>query len=400
MATTATVVTSEAAYEPPVYSLVAGGLFFRLCRRLHLAGGQLELGPRRILIITLFAWFPIFVLAALAGDRVGRVGIPFFLDVEAHARLLVALPLLLGAELVVHVRNGPLVRRFIERQIIATEDLTRFDAAVRSLLRVRDSVGLELGLLLLVYTLGFWFWRSHVTSSVTSWCLARDGAGVHLTPAGYWYAFVSIPLSQFFLLRWYARMLLWFQMLWRISRLHLHLTAVHPDRAGGISFVGGNSDSFSPILAAQGVLLSGVIANRILYEGQNLLSFKLDAAVLIALLLLFVFGPLVMFAPTLMRVRRSGLAEYGLLASRYGFGFEDRWIRGTAPTEQLLGTCDIQSLADMANSFAVVNQMRIVPFGTGEITRLAAVTALPLLPLTLTTFSAEELLTRLLKMLF
>jgi len=41
-----------------------------------------------------------------------------------------------------------------------------------------------------------------------------------------------------------------------------------------------------------------------------------------------------------------------------------------------------------------------VPFGLEDIARLAAATALPLLPLGLTVFSLDELLARLVKILF
>jgi hypothetical protein len=90
-----------------------------------------------------------------------------------------------------------------------------------------------------------------------------------------------------------------------------------------------------------------------------------------------------------------------LLANRYVFGFEEKWIRSGAPeTSELLGTGDIQSLADLGNSYSVVREMSIVPFGLQDIARLAAATAAPLLPLTLTIFSVEELLTRLVKVIF
>ena len=82
------------------------------------------------------------------------------------------------------------------------------------------------------------------------------------------------------------------------------------------------------------------------------------------------------------------------------FGFEERWVRaGAAKASELLGSPDIQSLADLGNSYSVVSEMRIVPFGIKDITRLAVVTAAPLLPLTLTIFSLEEVLGRLLKIL-
>jgi hypothetical protein len=89
------------------------------------------------------------------------------------------------------------------------------------------------------------------------------------------------------------------------------------------------------------------------------------------------------------------------LGSRYVEAFEEKWIRGVAPNdEQLLGSSDIQSLTDLGNSFAVVQEMRVVPFSLRDLIRLAAITAAPLLPLTLTVFSLEELVTRVVKILF
>jgi hypothetical protein len=44
--------------------------------------------------------------------------------------------------------------------------------------------------------------------------------------------------------------------------------------------------------------------------------------------------------------------------------------------------------------------MRPVPFGLDDITRLAAATAALLLPLLLTIFSPEELITRIIKVVF
>ena len=62
--------------------------------------------------------------------------------------------------------------------------------------------------------------------------------------------------------------------------------------------------------------------------------------------------------------------------------------------DKLPGTGDIQPLADLTNSYALVNDMRFVPFGLKDISRLVAATDAPLLPLLLTIFSPEELLTR------
>jgi len=112
-----------------------------------------------------------------------------------------------------------------------------------------------------------------------------------------------------------------------------------------------------------------------------------------------ILGPLVMFTPGMARAKRKGLADYGLLAQRYVESFEQKWVLGH-PAEQLLGSADIQSLADLGNSYAVVNEMRSIPFGLQDITRLAVATAAPLLPLMLTIFSPEELIMRVIKVVF
>jgi hypothetical protein len=66
----------------------------------------------------------------------------------------------------------------------------------------------------------------------------------------------------------------------------------------------------------------------------------------------------------------------------------------------VLGSGDFQSLADLGNSYDIVREMRVVPFGVEDITRLIAATAAPLLPLGLTIFSPEELIVRLVKIVF
>ena len=385
----------------PDCSLVLGGPLFQLFRRAHLSGGALELLTWRILLTSLLAWLPLAVLSIFEGRAFGgNIKIPLLYDVENYARFLVALPVLIAAELVVHRRVSPVVRRFVERRVVSAEDLPKYEAAIRSAHRVRDSVAVEVALLVFIYTVGLWLWRNQLAVVLPTWYATPDSGHLNFTLAGYWYFFVSIPLFQFILARWYLRLVIWFRFLWQVSRLNLHLSAAHPDRSGGIGFLGNTSYAFGPILFAQGCVLSGLIASRVLYEGHNLLEYKMEAAGAIAFAVLFVLGPLVMFTPALERAKRRGSNEYGLLAAQYIDGFEEKWIRrGAQDTAELLGTGDIQSLADLGNSFGVIHEMKFVPFGVTDIIRLAATTAAPLLPLTLTLFSMDELLTRLIKVI-
>jgi hypothetical protein len=388
--------------ERPDFSLVLGGPLYQLFRRARLAGDALELIRRRVLVITCVAWVPLLLLSALAGHALGgTIRIPFLHDIEAHVRFLVALPILIAAELIVHLRIRPAVAQFVERRIVTPEEMPKFHEAIRSTLRLRNSVIAEVALVVLVYTLGLWVWKNQIALGAASWYAIPDAAQMHLTPAGFWYAFVSVPIFQFILLRWYMRFFLWFWFLWRVSRLNLRLIPIHPDRAAGLSFLGRSTYAFAPILFAQGALLAGLIASQILHAGQDLMAFKVQIAAFVALFVAVILSPLTVFAPNLARAKRQGLGDFGKLASRYVNEFEEKWVHGgTSADEPLLGSGDIQSLADLGNSYTVVQEMRLVPFGWKDVTRLAVGTAVPLLPLTLTIFSLDELVTRLIRVLF
>ena len=228
---------------------------------------------------------------------------------------------------------------------------------------------------------------------------ARAAAAV-IAPGGGW-AFVSLPLFQFLLLRWYFRLFIWARFLWQVSRIDLQFVPTHPDRAGGLGFLGAVPYAFSPVLLAQGAMLCGTIANKIFYTGSALPKFHVELIGLVALMLFAILGPMLVFAPKLAAAKRAGLREYGTLAQRYVREFDGKWLRGGAPAgEPLIGTADIQSLADLA-----IASRRLVacdgcrsPLQT--VLQLAVTTLLPVVPLMLTMISLEELLERLLKIVF
>jgi hypothetical protein len=260
-------------------------------------------------------------------------------------------------------------------------------------MRMRNSVAAEIVLLILVFNVGIWIWRVEVALDVASWYASSQGGQMHLTRAGTWFAFVSVPVFQFILLRWYMRMLIWFWFLFRVSRLRLQLIPAHPDRAGGLGFMAASTFAFTPLLFAQGALLAGQIANRIFYNAQSLLSFKLTIVGFVGFIVAATLAPLLVFTPQLERAKRKGLEEYGALATHYVIDFDRKWLRGKIDDEQLLGSGDIQSLADLGNSFAVVREMRVVPFATGDVLRLLVAALIPLVPLLLTIMPLEELVT-------
>jgi hypothetical protein len=389
--------------DPYDFSLVLGGPLYQLLRRAYLCGEALELLGRRILVISLLAWLPLLVLSAWSGKALGGgTTVPFLLDVEVHVRFLVALPLLILGELVIHVRMRPLVQQFLACDLVPERERPRFEAAVVSALRWRNSVVAEVCLIGLVYGVGILIiWRHYVALETTTWYAVPAGEKLQPSLAGWWYGYVSLPIFQFMLLRWYFRLCIWVRFLWQVSRLELSLVPTHPDGAGGLGFLSLNVPAFTPLLLAQGSLYAGMLANRIFFLGAKLPEFITDLALWAAVLLFAVLGPFLVFLPQLWRAKRRGLLEYGVLAQRYVREFDHKWLRGGAATDEpLVGSGDIQSLADLGNSFAVIRTMRLVPFTKETVLQLLVATIAPVLPLTLTMVPLDELLRRLLGVLF
>jgi hypothetical protein len=389
--------------DPYDFSIVLGGPLYQLLRRSHLAGDTLELLRRRVLTLSLFAWIPLLVLSLFEGRLWdGGVTVPFLRDIDVHVKFLVALPLLVVAELVVHQRIRPVIRQFIDRRLIPDAAVPKFEAALASAQRLRNSVLAEVLLLAFVFGVGVMIvWRTQTAVEAPGWYGTFAGDKWKPSVAGWWFGLVSLPLFQFILLRWYFRLFIWARLLWKVSRIDLQLVPTHPDRCGGLGFLGSVCFAFAPVMLAQGALLSGSIANQIFFAGAKLPEYKLEILAVVLALLVMVVGPLLVFIPVLARAKRHGLREYGNLAQGYVRDFDRKWLRGGAPEgETLLGSGDIQSLADLSNSFEVVRTMKIVPFGKESLIQLGVLALLPMLPLALTMVSFEDLLKKLLQAVF
>ena len=386
---------------PEDFSLVLGGPVYQLWRRLMLSGPALELVGRRMIGIPTVAWVPLLVLSAYHGLVVGHVvKVPFLLDIEVHARYLLAVPILLLAEIVVHQRIRVVVRQFVETGIVASESLAGFQAAIVRAMRLRNSLLVELALLVFVFGFGWMFWQGGRGVTSSTWYVLVDGDQYRLTPAGRWYVYVSLPMFQFLLFRWYFRLFVWFLFLKWVARLPLHLTPTHPDRAGGLGFLGAGAHAFVPVILAQSVALSAVIGSRILFQDKALIDFKYEIAAFVVLQLLLVLGPPCVFMKKLLELKRQGRREYGVLAARYTSEFHEKWIDGKAPAgEPLLGSADIQSLADLANSYSIVNELKPVPLSKDTVTQVVGAVAVPLLPLALSIVPADQIIKGLLGLL-
>jgi hypothetical protein len=186
--------------------------------------------------------------------------------------------------------------------------------------------------------------------------------------------------------------------MWKLARIPLLLNGLHPDRAGGLGFIARTLRGFELLLAAHSALLAGAIANNVLYGGARLMSFKMEAVGAVILMLLVAICPLLFFIPHVVAAEARTNREYGIFASEYVRHFRRRWI--DAPrSDEMLGTGDIQSLADLTNSFNVVLEMSPLPFTRKGVAELLACIVIPLLPLVLTVVPLNQLVDHLVKMI-
>jgi hypothetical protein len=383
------------------FSLVLGGPLYQFFRRARLSDDALGLVHRRIVFAVLVMWVPLVVFSAAQGGLAGPGPRTTFLaDIGFQLRFLVVTPLLLLDELVVHRRMRPIIDQFRIRGLLRPDDEARFDDAVAEAELWRNSVVGELALLALVLVGGLLFTiRRYVQLGAGGWLTAPSGGALSL--AGLWLVFVSIPLLQFLLLRWYYRLFIWARFLWRVSWLDLDLDATHPDKAGGLGFLSESLAAFIPIALAHGVLFAGMIADRILFAGATLPDFQLEVVSGAVLLVLVFAGPLTVFAPRLERVKRAGLREYGALGQVYVREFRDKWLKGRAPADEpLLGSGDIQSLADLGNSYSAAEQMRLAPIKPSWLIYFVAAFLAPIAPLLLTMMPMEKLVGQLVGLVF
>jgi hypothetical protein len=103
--------------------------------------------------------------------------------------------------------------------------------------------------------------------------------------------------------------------------------------------------------------------------------------------------PLFFFVAHLWVCREEGWSAYLQLATRYVSAFDDKWVKGV-PAEKLLGTSDLQSLADLGNSLRVVREMQWVPIPLTLLRDIGIAGIVPFFPLVLMKYPIAELAQR------
>ena len=390
----------DAAHSPLAerFSLVRGGLVDRLRDRFGPRGPKRERVVLSALLAALIAWLPLLILSLFEGLAYGtEVTVPFLRDFAVNVRFLLALPILILAGPIIDRWWRRLVLEFPRSGLVSPTELPAFEAVIERITQLRDRLLPDALLIVAAFTPLLLVRTELLMSGVSSWHVASTG---HLSLAGWWFDLVSTPLFRFLLLRWAWKKFLWTLLLWRVSRIPLHLAPAHTDLAAGLGFLSDGQRAFSPIVFAGGLVLAGQVVNAIVYEGATLRSVQYIFIAYALLAVVFLVAPLLVVTPVLLKVKKTACLEYGALVTKHDQLFDAKWIHGQrSPEDTILGNPDASSLADLGSSFAVVRQMRIVPIDRPTLITLAVAAGLPIVPVVLFVTPANEVIGDVLKML-
>jgi hypothetical protein len=354
-------------------SLVRGGLFYRVQRAFGLIHpNHWDLGYR-VAFLMAVSWLPLLLITALMNPE-GLVSL--IRDYRVHARLLIAVPVLLVGEVLMETRFRTVVGHIRQAALLDASDLVQMDNVIAKLLRARNSLLPESVILLLLMVRTATSYKGLVDT--TPWLSRLSGAELHLTAAGWYAVLVSTSIFQFLLGLALWRWLLWTFFAFKLSRLNLKLVPTHPDKHGGLGFLGLTSAAFAPIAFSATAVIGATWRQDILHHGAHLINFRLPAIVLAVVIALIALGPLAFFVPRLAALRRKGILEYGILGQLHSTEFHEKWILHRAGREaEFLTAPESSTLADYGTAYQRIEQMNAFPADKGALYTLAAAVLIP-----------------------
>jgi hypothetical protein len=371
-----------------------GGPLHRLGRRLGLVRREtntVALG----LALGLVSWSILWGLASIRGvsDRLFSLS-----AIALDVRLLVVIPLFFLCESTLDPRLRDFVSTIVRSGVVPGNALPALESEIARTVRWKDAWLPEAICLLAAALLSLFAGQLHLSGKTAALDPTRSLSDVPL--AGLWYWIVCLPLFRFLMFRWIWRIALWCRFLWRLAKLDLHLVPIHPDGAAGLGYLEVAQTHFTPLVLAISIVVSASFAEEI-SSGKAIFEVIYPAFALTLIVeLALIFLPPCVFALRLRACQEKGLSDYIVFAARYVNDFEKKWLKAsTIPADPLLGTADLQSLADLSSSVGIVRNMRWVPVSTRLLIAVVVAALVPMLPLFLFKYPIAELVQRVLSKL-
>jgi hypothetical protein len=352
---------------------------------------------KRSVAIVLVTWLPLLILSAVQGLAWGRrVDMNFLEDFATHAKYLVIIPLLIFSEHSVDHRIKELTAQFFKSGILGEKDLPEYDRLKRVTTKLSDSKWDDLVILIIIITNIVIRWKNIQHTSI--WLIDPDAQGGHISWAGSWFVLFSLPVMQYILLRWLWRWIIWLIYFTKISRMPLQLSPAHPDKAGGIGFLGIPPAPFLQVTLAMSILFSTIIAEKVFWQHDKLpVYYPVMIGFAIICIIINVL-PLIVFIKPMAQQRRQGIFDYSRLIQNHHRLFDEKWL-GKDDVKPLLGSQDASSTTDLNTTFDTVMGMRVFPFNLKTMISSILIAILPMLPLLAFEYDWLDLLKKVVGML-
>jgi hypothetical protein len=361
-------------------SLFRGGPFYRAQAFAHLIGpGRWNLG-RRVATVLAVTWLPLVILTAVfSPDRL----LGLLKNYMVYSRIAVAVPVLLIGQFVMDQSSRFIVAYIRKAKLLDTEDLDKLNSIIATIRRVRDAAFPELIIAALVFVEIVLVWN-RTFATVSDFGVYRDGGIARLTPAGWYYGLVSLPIYNFLLALDLWKWLVWSFVLFRVSRMNLRLLATHPDSHAGLGFLGLSAIGFMPLAFAVSAAIGGDWRDQILNHGASLSNFRLSAIILLSLIFIVALAPLSFFVTRLTLLRKLAMLDYGVLAQSHVVDVHDKWFSDRGNNgEPHLSAQEVSALADLTIAYGHIKRMLPFPADIGTLVWLVLAVAAPLFPVVL-----------------
>lgn len=386
--------------EGMAFSICEGGRFHDTLRKAGLTGG-----PRGrlgfVLLLIAIGLLPLVILSGMAGTAFGGAGRPLFHDLAPWIRYLVVLPILVLAEPFTDRFVGLVVDTFRRAGIVREPDVPVFETAVERATRTATSDTVELILLVAALSLPHLAAASLPRTAIgAGWHGTIAEGVVAFSAAGRWYAWVSLPLVEFLLLRWFWRVFAWGRLLWRLSRLDLALAPAHPDRAAGLGFLALSARAFLPLCIGLSMLAATGLSKLIQSREASLMGMRGPVIALIVVECLLLLAPQCFFAGALLKAKNRALIGYGLAATAMTREFGRHWTdQGPPKGVELLGSAEPSAMIDYASTYGLVQGIQPIPgLSLRQVLGIVLLLATPFAPLLLYEYSVKEILQQLLQL--
>ncbi len=345
-------------------------------------------------ILTILAWFPLFGLAVADGVAWGgAVQVPFVRDFLPYGQLLVAIPALVLGEIAARRRLGLAMTELRRSGIVAPDDRKLLEAVLECATRLGGGGIVNAAVLVVALSATVLSLVEARTWLTGGWQVTENG----LTLPGWWYLFVSLPVMRFLALRWLWRGLVWAWVLWRVAHLRLIPRPMHPDRSGGLAFLGETQVAFSVLVFVFGIQLSCLAADAVVFRGADLMAYRGHFVAFLLTSVAILLLPLLTFAPKLVRAREEQLVILSGHGNRGAEHLGDRLASGgwgSAAAEN-----EISGLADFGALYENARLMRPLPMDMRDVTMLVVAAGVPFVPLVFLVMPAGEVLRTLARLL-